>query len=178
MPTPTSTDKSVLSDEFLEGARLRIYNKVKALAPQHLAPFITSDNFTVDTSSPNGVSIVARLIPRKGLSEDLRAQEYGSGLHATRNFKSKRQTGYGFIRITPKAPKTMLVFYWEKLGKKAYLPQVLHPGIRAYNSGKGYIREAFAQSLPKIKEDLSEDAQKSLKLKIRAVFSRPGGVNK
>lgn len=53
-----------------------------------------------------------------------------------------------------------------------------HPGIKAVNSEKGYMRPALAESKDDILKLISEDALKNVKLKIRAIFSRPGGINK
>jgi hypothetical protein len=55
---------------------------------------------------------------------------------------------------------------------------VMHPGIEAANKGKGYMRPALEAARPEISKLIGEDAMKNLKLKIRSIFSRPGGVNK
>lgn len=55
---------------------------------------------------------------------------------------------------------------------------VKHPGISAYNAGKGYIKFSIEVSKTKIEEQLGDDAENSLRTKIREIFSRPGGINK
>lgn len=176
---PTNTDK-LISPGMLEQIKMRLWAKVRQLAPSHLTPFITSDTVSLEQRKDGGYGVAIRILPRKdALTADARAQEYGSGLHATRKgFRSPRQQGDGRILITPKSPKPYLVFYWEKKGNFVKRKSVLHPGIRPYNQGRGYMREALAQSKDKITEEVGQDAVKQLRLKVRTIFSRPGGKNK
>jgi len=52
-----------------------------------------------------------------------------------------------------------------------------HPGIPPYK-GKGYIGIAVRDAQTKISGEIGEDAASELIVKIRKIFSRPGGVNK
>lgn len=177
MPSNTN-DETIVTDEMLRSVQLRLLGKVRQLAPQHLAPFLTTDNVTIEKRGDGGYSILMRLIPKEGLTDDARAQEFGSGLHATRKgFHSKNQQPDGRIKIVPHSPKTLLIFYWDKIDKKVAVPSVMHPGIKPYK-GRGYMREALVQSKDRIAEELGKEAADNLRLKVRAIFSRPGGKNK
>lgn len=115
--------------------------------------------FNADAMSPKG---------------DARAYEYGSGIHSTSNKASRWQQGSrGKILITPKRVP-VLAFNWEVLKKypvgkrfpnatkliaivgegRGIFNYVEHPGVRAANGGKGYLRPAITDVRKRIRKEV------------------------
>lgn len=257
----SNIDENVVDTSLSDKIKNIILKKAKASAPKHIASHIRDEDTEV-IKGDKGYTIKMRVLvtPYKGIEgiADARAQEYGSGIHNTRKFKSKRQkTPTSTYEITPKKPGGVLVFQWEAtdinqarqrkfnrglgtdkkiayknaehelhqdylkqlsalkspmartaftsawnkkrdslLSVKKYqidkkfknikmekddsewvLKRVDHPGIHPYKN-RGYMRYALEQSKSKILSALKEGATENLRLKIRTIFSRPGGVNK
>ena len=106
-----------------------------------------------------------------GGTGDARAREYGSGLHAVVGVGKK-------YPIRPRKSGGLLVFAWDvatvgvhrtKEGK-AVLKEVMHPGIRADNNGKGYIRPARIAASKVLRKNLKEKGAKGIRLDLRSSF--------
>lgn len=173
---------NLLDDEALRLIGNYVKTKAQALAPSFVAPFITEveikTNKEGDYSIKTGLDLAK--IPEGNRAKSARAYEYGSGIHAQRNIKSKHQVGK-YIKIEPKKPGGVLVFSWDRVENNknpVHFKSVMHPGVEAANNGKGYLRLALTNSKEYIKEVVGKDAAKNIKFKLRAVFSRPGGTNK
>lgn len=110
-----------------------------------------------------------------------RAYEYGSGLHSK---KSKR-----LIRIAPRKKK-ILAFFWDKVSAdtpagekflgvsktsdppgKALFAYVDHPGVKAANSGKGYLKPAIDKIRRQIRKEIPADVRKAALGTFRKAFS-------
>ncbi len=109
-----------------------------------------------------------------------RAYEYGSGRRSRSPKTSPHQMGSrGFIRIAP-VRKKVLAFFWDKVdantpaGKKflgvsktssppgkALFAYVDHPGVKAANNGKGYIKPAVDKVRAQIRKDVPADVHKA-----------------
>lgn len=50
-----------------------------------------------------------------------------------------------------------------------------HPGIRAANNGKGYLRLSLSESLENIETAVGKSAAENLRIKLRVAFTRAGG---
>lgn len=140
----------------------RLTQLAKGYAPNHLKGGISSKS----TETSNGrweITVTAR-------GADAKAQEFGSGLRATKGTKKK-------YPIRPKTKK-FLAFYWEKAtvsemergrpGVFRFLPdgrvafgKVMHPGIKPYQ-GKGYIRPAMKELRKRAKKDLGAEVRKAI----------------
>lgn len=142
----------------------------KALAPAHVRSAISS---RVDTKA-DGEHIIRITADRK-IAPDARAQEYGSGLRARRGPKQK-------YPIVPKTRK-VLAFHWEVANQnpdrfqflddgRVILPKVMHPGIQAANSGKGYIAPAMRELRKRAKKELSVEVRQAIMSDLRASFGR------
>lgn len=131
----------------------RLTQLAKGYAPNHLKGGISSKS----TETSNGrweITITAR-------GADAKAQEFGSGLRATKGTKRK-------YTIKPKTKK-YLAFYWDvqSVGLQ-YLPDgrvmfksVQHPGIARYK-GQGYLRPAMKDLRKRAKKDLSAEVRKAI----------------
>lgn len=192
---------NLLDDETLKLVGNYVRTKAKALAPPFVAPYLTEVDVKQGKDGKYGIKIGLDLkkVPEGSPAKSARAYEYGSGKHAQIKIKSKHQVG-DYIKIVPKKAGGVLAFYWQtnidknfktngqkhplgSSGKLDYgdgrmvFKSVMHPGVAPYK-GKGYLREALIQSKEYIKEVVGADAAKNVKFKLRAVFSRPGGVKK
>lgn len=58
---------------------------------------------------------------------------------------------------------------------KLLFNHVEHPGVQAANNGRGYMRLSLEVNKEKINREIAKSAAEKLKLKIRSVFTRPGG---
>lgn len=179
MPT-TDNPNDILDEATL--SQIGNYVKVKAqqLAPSFIAPWIR--NVEIEKSKDGKYGIKLRIdlkkIPDRSPAKSARAYEYGSGIHAQRGAAQR-------YKIEPRTARGVLTFYWEKLSKTkknpnqiAHFMYIMHPGVEAANNGRGYLREALVQSREYIRENILQNASDSVKLKVRAIFSRPGGKNK
>lgn len=122
---------------------------------------------------------------------DARAYEYGSGIHSTTSKTSRWQQGAkGKILITPKRAK-VLAFYWDKLsndppgtwygGRKlirkreddvALFRYVEHPGVKAANGGKGYMRPAISEVRKTIRKEIPKGMRDAYVGGIRKAFRK------
>lgn len=128
------------------------------------------------TAAGNGRTGKYLIKPRKGktfLAFPWQAADRNS-LHWSRVSHWQRMKKEGTIlsevglpSYAGETPNGNLLFNWVK-----------HPGIYAYNSGKGYIKFSIEVSKSTIEERLGDDAENSMRYKIREIFSRPGGKNK
>ena len=106
-------------------------------------------------------------------AKDARAREYGSGLHARKGKKAK-------YPIRPRETGGVLVFPWDKASDliprtkdgKVILKEVMHPGIRADNGGRGYLRPARIEVNRFIKKKLLKDGAEGIKMDIRFAFGK------
>lgn len=104
-------------------------------------------------------------------ARDARAREYGSGLHARRGKKAK-------YPIRPRKTGGVLVFPWDKASDliprtndgRVILKEVMHPGIKADNNGKGYIAPAQVKARKFIKKKLKLDGAKGIRMDLRSSF--------
>lgn len=110
--------------------------------------------------------------PKYGIKNVARAYEYGSGTRSRSSKTSLRQLGSrGKILITPRPPNKFLVFEWEKVKGdpnfkfdekgRVMLGKVGHPGVRAANSGKGYIKPAVDKVRAQIRKEVPADVRKA-----------------
>jgi len=110
---------------------------------------------------------------------DAAAQEHGSGLK-----KRDRRRRMARYPIRPKT-KGALAFYENAGGTwdysrgmpQIYAPdgrgvffQVMHPGIKAYNNGEGYIRPAFKEIRKQIRKDLKQDVPNAIRATLNTAF--------
>ena len=142
----------------------------RSLAPKHVRSAISSH---VEEKT-DGTNII-RITADRNIAPDARAQEYGSGLKARRGPKQK-------YPIRPKTKK-VLAFYWEIASQnpdrfqflddgRVILPEVMHPGIQAANSGKGYIAPAMVELRKRAKKELDVDVRQAILGDLRASFGR------
>lgn len=179
MPT-TDNPNDILDTDTLNQISSYVRVKAQQLAPRMIAPYITSAEVEQTKTGTYGIKIRVDLqkIPDGSPAKSARAYEYGSGIHAQRG-------SVGKYKIVPRNLNGLLVFPWDKLPKTednpdqiARFKSVMHPGVEAANNGRGYMREALVQSRSYIRETILKDASDNIKLKVRAIFSRPGGQNK
>ena len=170
---------SIVDDATMKKIGEIIKSKAKGLSPSsRIDAALVVEMIPPTKTGQTGVKLTVRGVPFA------RAMEYGSGTHNVRKFQSKRQTSpTSTIEITPKNGKKFLVFDWDKaegygMKNPVHLTRVDHPGIKAANEGKGYMHPALEASRQEISALIGENAMDNLRLKIRAVFSRPGGINK
>lgn len=83
------------------------------------------------------------------------AYEYGAGPHV----------------ITPRPPKTLLTFYWERIDEDVAFAFVKHPGIRPANQGRGYIFSSAQALVTQGEEELRPLARKAILGDLRAAFT-------
>lgn len=124
------------SNDIITGTQINKINKefkanLAKNTPWHLAGYVA--NLTTDIiETPKGYEIIFRfptnLMPRFG---DARAQEYGSGIHASSNYVSKFQLGAKKKIIIKPKNKRVLAFYWQKANI-----QNLKRGIYRYHHNK------------------------------------------
>ena len=144
----------------------------RSLAPAHLRDNIR----TSAVEEGDGVIRITTTVK----APDARAQEYGSGLHAQKGVKAK-------YPIRPKNKK-FLAFNWEiataNPEKFNFLPDgrvilnsVQHPGIKAVNEGKGYIRPTYAEFRKKLKgnSELNNAVRRAIISDIRRSFRGNNG---
>lgn len=150
----------------------------KSFAPNHVEPAISSK---VETKQ-DGTYII-RITANRNIAPDARAQEFGSGLRARRGIKKK-------YPIRPKNKK-FLAFQWDIAEMEAgaeigggfsrfaflpdgrvLLPSVMHPGIQAANSGKGYIAPAMKELRKKAKAELTKEIRDAIVGDLRESFGR------
>lgn len=123
---------------------------------------------------------------------DARAYEYGSGVHSTSSKTSRWQQGTkGKILITPKkAP--VLAFDWQVLKKypvgttfpnspkliqivdegRGIFRYVEHPGVKAANGGKGYVRPAINEVRKTIRKEIPKGMRDAYVGGIRKAFTK------
>ena len=150
----------------------------RSLAPAHIQGKIK----TSVVEEGDGVIRITTTVK----APDAHAQEYGSGLHAQRGAQEK-------YPIRPKNKK-LLAFYENARGTWIYPPagsaptafdnrtepprglfkQVMHPGIKAVNGGKGYIRPTYAEFRKKLKgnSELNNAIHKAIISDIRRSFTK------
>ena len=142
----------------------------RSLAPAHIQGKIK----TSVVEEGDGVIRITTTVK----APDAHAQEYGSGLHAQRGVKAK-------YPITPKPGHKLLAFNWEIANAnperfnflpdgRVVLPKVMHPGIKATNEGKGYIRPTYAEFRKKLKgnSELNNAIHKAIISDIRRSFTK------
>jgi len=153
-----------LAKQYSESSRIRrtIHSTVE----------VEGEKFIVRTFAGDGST-------GEGGTGDARAREYGSGLWSTTKAPKK-------YPIRPTKGKA-LVFPWdtptsvfsgptvsEKLPRTddgdVILPMVMHPGIQADNSGKGYIRPARVEASKYLRKRLIEDGVNGIRLDIKSAF--------
>ena len=125
----------------------------------------------VSTVEQKGAKYIIRTRAGGINARDARAREYGSGLHARRGPKKK-------YLIRPRKKGGVLVFPWDKAADfipktpdgKVILKEVLHPGIQADNSGKGYVAPAQIEARKFLREKLKKDGAQGIKLDMRKAF--------
>lgn len=168
MPTQSS-----LSSAILRTARNyagQITSMARSLAPAHIQSKIK----TTAVEEADGVIRITTTVK----APDAHAQEYGSGEHAQRGVKAK-------YPIFPKPGHKLLAFHWEIANAnpdhfsflpdgRVILPKVMHPGIKAVNEGKGYIRPTYAEFRRKIKgnSELNNAIKKAIISDIRRSFTK------
>jgi hypothetical protein len=146
----------------------QITSMARSLAPAHIRQGI-STHVTEEAEGVIRITTISTAI-------DAHAQEYGSGLQAQRGVKAK-------YPIMPKPGNKLLAFHWEiataNPERFSFLPDgrvllssVMHPGIKAVNGGKGYIRPTYAEFRKKIKGNstLNNDIRKAIVSDIRRSF--------
>lgn len=136
----------------------------KGYAPKHLISAIR-----VTTEIDGGTAIIRLYADRnanplqKWGSLDARAQEFGSGLQATKGKKD-------FIPIIP-VNATWLVFpgthEWE--GQVIRIKRVRHPGTPMYQ-GRGYLKVAVTEFKKYVIPMIDPDIRKEIHLVIRQSF--------
>lgn len=117
----TNSDSSILSMEELSNTVVPIIKQAQQrLAPNHIKEGI---DVRVVENKKGQLSVISSVDTNIPKYADARAQEYGSGIHATRKFKSasQRKRGgsgkAGYIRIEPKKEGGVLAFGWQKADK-------------------------------------------------------------
>lgn len=148
----------------------------KAFAPNHLKNHIS----TYTTETGNGIFSLTTIARGK----DAAAQEHGSGLK-----KRDRRRRMEKYPIRPKTKKA-LAFYENAQGTwdygmvdppmpRIYAPdgrgvffQVMHPGIKAYNNGEGYIRPAIKQIRKRARKDLDKAVYNAIFGDLNQAFKR------
>lgn len=111
-----------------------------------------------------------------------RAYEYGSGVHSTGRFGKKRK----YI-IKPRRKK-VLAFFWDKVDEgtpagtkfrgiskksgKALFNFVEHPGVKAANNGKGYLRPAITEVRKTMRREISKDMREAYIGTFRKAFAK------
>jgi hypothetical protein len=124
------------------------------------------------------------------------AYEFGSGKFRSpgKRFPKKPQPD-GSYRIEPTTKGKLLAFYWDKLEKRGKISRlkvgqegvsyvgdlkdgraafnyVNHPGVRAANSGQGYLRYGAKQALAKNLSALGLDVSESILENVKASFAK------
>lgn len=143
----------------------------------------------VSGASGGVIGINADAVSSKG---DARAYEYGSGIHSTSNKTSPHQEGSkGKIIIAPKTAP-VLAFNWEVLKKypvgthfpnskkiiavvsegRGIFNYVEHPGVKAANNGKGYLRPAITSVRSRIRKDVPKAVRDAYIGGIRKAFKQ------
>jgi hypothetical protein len=106
-----------------------------------------------------------------------KAYEYGSGVHSSgaRGIKKK-------YKIAPRRAK-VLAFPWEVanlnpeqfiFGKDGdvLLPSVQHPGVKAANGGKGYLRPAITEVRKQMRSEIPKETRKAVIGTFRKAFKK------
>lgn len=91
---------------------------------------------------------------------EVRAFEYGSGLHATKGPRQK------YI-IRPRRKKA-LYFYWERIGQTFVGQKVMHPGIEA----RPFIGQAKAEARKEIRKLYKDNAVKNIRTYLRVELGK------
>jgi hypothetical protein len=128
---------------------------MKKNAPNHLKGAIKSS--TKDNG--NGTYMITTTVSKP----DALAQEYGSGLKATRG---ARHT----YSIEPKNKKALA--FTGKDGGWVVTQHVDHPGIEPFR-GVGYARISLEEVRKRMRKELSAEILRAIKLDIRASFIAP-----
>jgi hypothetical protein len=106
----------------------------------------------------------SRFINIRISAPEVRAFEYGSGLHATKGPRMK------YI-IRPRRKKA-LYFYWEKAGQTFVGKKVMHPGIQA----RPFIAQAKAEARSEIRKLLKENGVKNIRTYLRVELGKAAKV--
>lgn len=155
-----------------------ITKRAKSYAPAHIRDAISSH--VEDVSEGR---IIIRTVADGRKHKDVRAWEYGSGIHAKKGAKKR-------YPIRPKPGKKFLAFNWEVANanpesftfvkdvggspsdNRVLLPQVMHPGIQAANNGQGYIGPVQREIRPKLKEAIKEATGDAIRTSLRKSFEK------
>ena len=148
-----------------------IDTKAKAYAPNHLRETINSTQGQIAQGTYRITSTAS--------GKDARAQEYGSGLRATRGPKTKyviapktkRYLAFPWDVVHPFPEyqgKAVIIRYWQPEGARD--KTVKHPGIPPANSGKGYMRPAGRETVEYLKKQLVGQGKIAIKAEIIAGF--------
>ena len=150
----------------------------RSFAPNHLKPYIHSKveekgdgNFIIRITADRFANPTGPGHPNYG-SSDARAQEFGSGLRARRGAKKKYPIqGHPFL-VFPWDVATQNPDQFTMHEGKVVLAQVMHPGIEAANSGKGYIAPAMNELRKHARAELSKDIKEAIVGDLRESFGR------
>lgn len=148
----------------------QITSMARALAPAHIRKGIS----THVVEEEDGLI----RITTTSTAIDARAQEYGSGEHSQRGPKVK-------YPIVPKPGNKLLAFYWDVATAnperfnmhpdgRVMFSKVMHPGIKAVNSERGYIRPTYAEFRKKLKGNstLNNEVRRAIISDIRRSFQQ------
>ncbi len=134
-------------------------------APNHIKAAISSR-----VEEKEAGQFIIRITADKKISPDARAQEYGSGLRATRGPKNK-------YPIRPKGRHPYIAFNWEIANAepekfkflpdgRVYFPLVMHPGIKAVR----YIARAVNELRRRGRAELDKTVRRAILGDIRRSF--------
>jgi len=101
------TDDQLVSDETLGRIKDRVLYAIRQFAPTHIT------NIETTFENKNGQLVIHFNVPLTGNQKDARAQEFGSGIHATRKFKSPNQIGVGSRILIKPVKAAFLAFNWQ-----------------------------------------------------------------
>jgi hypothetical protein len=176
----------------LKASSKRWATQITQEATKNLGKFKTLIRVTSKTVEQEGgkLSITStghNIAKRDGeMKRVARAYEYGSGMRSKKNRRK--------ITIAPRK-KRFLAFYWEKAiasprnslfvkdkkiyrggeddipaGARILLGSVKHPGVRAANSGKGYLKPAIDKVRRQIRKEIPADVRKAALGTFRKAF--------
>lgn len=162
---------------------------ITKLAHRNLGKFrklIVVRSVTEERNDKIGILSTASPIARDeygDVKDVARAYEYGSGVHSSGAKGSKAK-----YRIAPRRKK-VLAFYWDVattfemergrpgrfiIGRdgKVLLPSVQHPGVKAANEEKGYLRPAISEVRKQMRKELPREVRQAIVGTFRKSFKK------
>ena len=100
-------EDKLVDDETMGRIKDRVLYAIRQFAPTHISRIETT------YENKNGILVIHFNVPLVEGQKDARAQEFGSGIHSTRNFKSPNQLGIGSKILIKPVKAFFLAFDWQ-----------------------------------------------------------------